>query len=532
MDSIPLLTDKQLIDVLNLTKVATAIHVTEDAVIQTANQAMLDVWGKDSSVIGKSLEAALPELKGQPFIDMFKRVWNEGLVISGTDTPADLMINGELKTIYFDFEYRAVKDEAGKVICILHTATDISERYFGRQREQTLMEELATTNEELAATNEELASMNEELSVTNEEVSESYAALRELNDNLAESRNELSFAIEAADLGTFDLNPKTGKFVGNARLKQWFGLGADDEIDLANATDNIAEEDRQRILAAIDEAMSFRSGGTYDVEYKIIHPHDKKEIIVRAKGRTVFSDDQKPLRFSGTVQDITDQKRREQYKDDFISVASHELKTPITSLKATLQMLDRLRDNPGDPAIAKLISQANRSMNKTTMLIDDLLNASKVNSGQLDLAKTNFLIAELLRNCCSHIRAEGRYHLNIEGDLDLRVYADEHRIDQVVVNMVNNAVKYAPDSFEITLRIDKADNFARISVIDHGPGINPENVMKLFDRYYRSEHAGAQFSGLGLGLYISAEIIKKHGGKIGVDSELGKGSTFWFTLPL
>ncbi len=191
-----------------------------------------------------------------------------------------------------------------------------------------------------------------------------------------------------------------------------------------------------------------------------------------------------------------------------------------------------MKDNPSAEALPKLISQANRSMTKTSALIDDLLNASKVNAGQLDLIKTTFTVAEFLRNCCSHVRAEGKYHLKIDGDQLLEIYADEHRIDQIVVNMVNNAVKYAPDSLEIILRIEKADGMAKISVIDKGPGIKPENLENLFDRYYRSDYSGAKFSGLGLGLYISAEIIKKHGGKIGVQSELGMGSTFWFTLPL
>src|SRR4051812_43739363 len=104
------LTNEQLLDVLSYSKDATAIHVSEKAVIQYANNAMLGVWGKDKSVIGKSLEDALPELKGQPFIEMFARVWNEGLTISGTDTPAQLEVDGKIQTYYFDFEYRAIKN--------------------------------------------------------------------------------------------------------------------------------------------------------------------------------------------------------------------------------------------------------------------------------------------------------------------------------------------------------------------------------------------------------------------------------------
>ena len=112
------------------------------------------------------------------------------------------------------------------------------------------------------------------------------------------------------------------------------------------------------------------------------------------------------------------------------------------------------------------------------------------------------------------------------------VFADEHRIDQVITNLVNNAVKYAPDAKEIYLIAERADNGVRIAVQDNGPGISPDKLPHLFNRYYRADYSGMQFSGLGLGLFISAEIIKRHGGQIGVDSEIGKGSTFWFTLPL
>lgn len=116
--------------------------------------------------------------------------------------------------------------------------------------------------------------------------------------------------------------------------------------------------------------------------------------------------------------------------------------------------------------------------------------------------------------------------------MEIKVYADAARIDQVVINFINNAIKYAPESKEIRICIEKVNNMAKVSVIDKGPGIPLEKLRHLFDRYYRADSSGSQYTGLGLGLYISSEIIKKHNGTIGVDSEVGKGSTFWFTLPV
>ena len=119
-----------------------------------------------------------------------------------------------------------------------------------------------------------------------------------------------------------------------------------------------------------------------------------------------------------------------------------------------------------------------------------------------------------------------------EGEKDIEVEADSERIQRVIINFVNNAVKYAPLSQEILIRVERMPGSARLSVIDKGPGIAAEKLPHVFERFYRTDDDGCQYSGLGLGLYLSAEIIKKHGGDIGVESEAGRGSAFWFTLPL
>ena len=234
----------------------------------------------------------------------------------------------------------------------------------------------------------------------------------------------------------------------------------------------------------------------------------------------------------GTATDIHELKLLQQQKDDFISIASHELKTPLTSLKASMQLLNRMKDSPSATMLPNLILQANKSLDKVSTLIHDLLNASKVNKGQLHINKKLFIVSKIMDDCYHHIRAEGIYTIKVAGDLDVEVFADPLRIEQVLVNFVNNALKYAPGSKEILIHIEQANDMAKISVMDKGPGISPEKLPHLFDRYYRVDSYGSQYSGLGLGLYISSEIIKRHNGQIGVDSELGKGSTFWFTLPL
>lgn len=234
----------------------------------------------------------------------------------------------------------------------------------------------------------------------------------------------------------------------------------------------------------------------------------------------------------GTATDIQELRLLQQHKDDFILIASHELKTPITSLKASLELLNRIKDNPPSAMLSKLIVHANKSMGKVNTLIDDLLNSSMVSQGQLAISQQHFNLSEMIGDCYQHVHAEGIYTVKMEGEIAIEVYADRIRIEQIIINFINNAMKYAPDSKEIIIRTEKTDHMVKVSVIDKGPGIPAEKSSYVFDRYYRAESNGDRYKGLGLGLYICTEIIKKHNGKIGVESELGKGSTFWFTLPV
>ncbi|TSD67075.1 PAS domain S-box protein [Inquilinus sp. KBS0705] len=232
----------------------------------------------------------------------------------------------------------------------------------------------------------------------------------------------------------------------------------------------------------------------------------------------------------GTATDIEELRLLQQQKDDFINIASHELKTPLTSLKVSLQMLDRMKDKPAANMVPMIV-QANKSLAKVNVLVEDLLYASKLNQGQLHIDPRKFVLAGVIIDSCNFIRSEGVYNIQIEGDKILEVFADPVRIDQIVTNFVTNAIKYAPESKLITIDIKKMPGFVKVSVIDKGPGIPDEKQRFLFDRYYRVDNRGSHYTGLGLGLYICSEIIRAHNGEIGVTSQIGKGSEFWFTLP-
>ena len=409
-----------------------------------------------------------------------------------------------------------------------------------KEQETTAMNEvLASMNEELAAANEELTAINEEYIASNEELNESREELATLNNELEERVNNRTKALLESEKRFRDMmetipqmawtNTTAGEVTFyNQRWQEYTGV-ATERIKILGWQAVFHPDDLKQKFDRYHSILAKGNGGEFEVR-KRRHDGVYRWHLVRMM--PVMDDAGEVQLWVGTATDIHELKMLQQQKDDFISIASHELKTPITTLKASLQLLNRIKDNPTSPALPDMIERANGSLNKVNKLIEDLLNFSRFNHGQLSLDKTRFVISKLVNDCCQHVRLAGEYKIITTGDLELEVFADEARIDQVIINFVNNSMKYAPESKEITVHIEQIDHMIKVSIGDHGKGIAPEKLPYLFDRYFRADPGSSQYSGLGLGLYICAEIIKKHDGQIGVESKLGEGSTFWFTLPV
>ncbi|HXI00690.1 MAG TPA: PAS domain S-box protein [Sphingobacteriaceae bacterium] len=386
-------------------------------------------------------------------------------------------------------------------------------------------EKLKKANELLIKQEEKVRNINQELLQLNQDLEERVASrTKALTESEIRFRNMMETIPQIAWTNTVEgdvtfYNQRWFDYTGlNAKQTKVLGLHAViHPDDLQNAFD------QYKLIRETDD------GGEFQIRGKRADGHYRWHLV---RLMPIKNEEGQLQLWIGTATDIEELKLLQQQKDDFISIASHELKTPITSLRASLQLLNRMKDNPSPIMLPNLIGQANKSLDKVSVLIQDLLNASKVNEGHLHLNKKQFFISRVTEDCCSHVRTEGIYTIRTESEFEIEVFADEGRIDQILVNFVNNAIKYAPQSKEIIVRIEKVNDMAKVSVIDKGPGISPEKLPHLFDRYYRVDSSGSQYSGLGLGLYICAEIIKKHDGQIGVDSEIGKGSTFWFTLPM
>lgn len=222
-----------------------------------------------------------------------------------------------------------------------------------------------------------------------------------------------------------------------------------------------------------------------------------------------------------------------EFKDEFISIASHELKTPLTSIKAYLQLLQRSLETSGDKTIQNYLQRTQMQIEKLHHLITDLLDISKIESGKLKFNKKNFSFAPLLQNVIETIQQthEG-YTIRIKGDTDVDVHGDHERLEQVLINYLTNAIKYSPDCKEIEIVTEQLNGQElKVNVKDYGIGISKEQQANIFQKFYRAEDTANRFQGLGIGLYICAEIIKRHNGSYGVTSEPGKGSVFYFSVP-
>ncbi|PRY50337.1 PAS domain S-box-containing protein [Arcticibacter pallidicorallinus] len=218
-------------------------------------------------------------------------------------------------------------------------------------------------------------------------------------------------------------------------------------------------------------------------------------------------------------------------KDEFIGLASHELKTPLTSMKGFLQILER---NESGELNRAFIKKALKQLNKISSLVSDLLDVSKIQSGKLYLDFETFDLQTLLHEVIELVQFTSETH-EIELDSDsivLPVQADKQRIEQVIINLISNAIKYSPDASKVLIRVRKTDLEVRVGIQDFGFGIETEQLENIFARFFRVESLASHISGLGIGLFITKEIVERHKGRIWVESEHGKGSEFFFTLPL
>jgi two-component system, sensor histidine kinase and response regulator len=232
------------------------------------------------------------------------------------------------------------------------------------------------------------------------------------------------------------------------------------------------------------------------------------------------------------LEEIEFRKQAEHKKDEFISIASHELKTPLTSVKGYIQLLQRSLNRDDKTMAQNHLEKASTQLEKLNELIVDLLDISKIESGKMKFNMKSFYADNMVNNAIEMLQQSNPdFKISKLGKTDEMIFGDEMRLEQVVINFITNAIKYAPGTNQVNVTTNIKDEKLYLAVKDFGIGISEEQQDKIFDKFYRVEDNSNRFNGLGIGLYICSEIINRHGGTIGVKSVPDEGSEFYFIIP-
>jgi len=460
---------------------STAIYHSEDLYIELANNLMLKTWGKDASVIGMKLEDALPELEGQPFIGILKDIFKTGKTYTATEDRVDLVVDGKLQTYYFNFSYKPLTNQKGEVYAIHNMAVNVTDLVKARK-----------------------------------EIQEREEKFRHLADSMPQfvwsctSEGEITY-----------MNDNWYRYTGFEK----------EENPIDGVRRIIHPEVYEKVIVVWKECL--KSGKPFEMEYQFLDPKNA-DTYRWFLGRAVpaYDDHGNIKQWIGTFTDIDDFKQLQTQKDKFLGIASHELKTPLTSLKIYTQFIEKNLIKQNDLKNAKVARKMDDQIDLLTNLISDLLDVTKIQNGKIQLNESEFDFDQLAEEIVHEQQMMASHKIILHPSKVGKIFADRHRVSQVMSNLISNAVKYSPDADQVIVSTQSIDNNAKFCVRDFGIGIPEDKQSKVFEQYYRvSSSEEHTFPGLGLGLYISSEIIKRSGGRIYMSSNEAKGSDFCFEIP-
>ncbi len=367
-------------------------------------------------------------------------------------------------------------------------------------------------------------------SVNIDELKRNEVAVREALNKIEESEKRFRKVANSAPV-MIKMTDATGRinFV-NKMWQEFTGVQASDYIG-QKALQRVHPDDHQAAVSLYKSCVKRRE--EFRAEYRV-RMHDDSYRWLSNIGVPRFTVDGSYEGYIHACMDVHDIKLQEQQKDMFIGMASHELKTPVTSIKGYAQILKKRYEDSEDEFLLNSLSIIDNQIRVVTNLISELLDLSKMTTGGLDLHPERFALCELITEVIKETTLiNPKYEISYKPGNTSEVVADKERIRQVLNNLLNNAVKYSPDSRRIEVRSEFTQSTATVYVKDFGIGINKVNQDKVFNRFYREQGKNEKtFPGFGIGLYISSEIIKKHQGTIAVTSEKGEGSEFHFSIPI
>ncbi|MBC7949115.1 MAG: PAS domain S-box protein [Chitinophagaceae bacterium] len=347
---------------------------------------------------------------------------------------------------------------------------------------------------------------------------------------LADSEQLLRNITTATPIGLWMSDEKGSITYMNQTWLDWTGVSYDESMG-DGWLQFIHEDDRKRVTDQMIKDLDAKK--LYESEFRLMHADGTTHWCI-ANGQPQYRNDGSFSGFIGACVDLTEQKLLQQQKDDFIGIASHELKTPVTTIKGYAQVLEKMLKKKGDEKEAMMMSRMDAQVNRLNSLIGDLLDVTKINSGKLQFNNTEFNFNPMVKELVEDLqRTTGKHTLVENLGASAMVYGDKERLGQVIANLITNAIKYSPHTDKIIIHTNVKDDEMTLCVQDFGIGIPEDKLEKVFEQFYRvTGELQHTFPGLGLGLYISSEIIKREGGRIWVNSKEGEGSSFCFALPL
>ncbi len=369
---------------------------------------------------------------------------------------------------------------------------------------------------------------------------------------LQASATQLKLALEHSRLGDWSYDPATDVTVFSDRGCEIFGLPPGKNEKWANILTRLHPDDRESTVLAVQTSLV--KHGNYDVEYRVLHDNGR-EVWVFARGRAEYDSNGKVIIMLGTVQDITERKHIEQererllagerharseaeraglMKDEFLATLSHELRTP---LNAILGWTHLLKNESDEDQRQQGLAVIERNTRVQSQLVDDLLDMNKIITGKVGLAVRRVHLRDMIQAALDSVRLSAQpKNITLEAHLDASarpVIGDPSRLQQIIWNLLTNAIKFTPVDGRVEIRLENAGDQVEICVTDSGLGIAPEFLPHVFDRFRQADSSiTRKHGGLGLGLAIVKNLVEIHGGSVQAESGGdGRGSTFRLRLP-
>ncbi|MCK8495135.1 ATP-binding protein [Spirosoma sp. RP8] len=500
--------------------VAICLFVGRDMHIEIANDQMIQYWGKGNSVLGKTLREAVPELEDQPFLTILDQVYTTGVPYVGRNMRTDLVVNGILKTSYFDFTYQPIRDANGAIYAIMELAIDVTEEITLRQQYQ-------------------------------------------------QTQKALQNAVDLSQLGIWKIDVATQTAEFSKVVEDW--VGSTEPLTLQAAISAIDPEDLPQFEAAFRQAQFIESGGKLEVEYRLKNNTSGQVYWLHSMGQTEFDDKGNPVSIFGFSRDVTqdralqltlenqvrertqelwhanqDLQRSNANLQQFAYVASHDLQEPLRKIQSFSTLLTQQLNGYQNESVMDHLQRITRAGARMSTLIKDLLTYSRIETRRQAFSQVSLgsIVEGVLSVLDWEIQQQGATILVDELPV---VKGDTMQLSQLFQNLLTNALKFVAPDKTPQIRIEYAylalddlpaevrpssqvPSYHQISVVDQGVGFDIRFLDRIFQVFQRL-HKKNEFPGTGIGLAICQRVVENHGGSISAHSTLGEGATFSVYLP-